>query len=150
MDGAGNTPKTKKKWYQRKIVWVIAVVVLIAAIATGGSQDQDNETAQNNEVSNNQTAQEDNTETTEAPEEPEAEFAFDDGTHVVGEDIQPGTYRTHGDDGSSFGCYWARLSGFSGELDEIIANDNAQNTVVTIAETDKGFSSSGCGTWTKQ
>src|SRR5690606_3576068 len=47
------------------------------------------------------------------------------------------------------GCYWERTSGFSGELDDIIANEFTSNrTVVTIAPTDRGFSSSGCGTFT--
>jgi hypothetical protein len=70
--------------------------------------------------------------------------SFGDGTHVVGEDIEPGTYKTEG--GS--GCYWARLRSFSGELDAIIANDNASGRgVVTIAPSDAGFESSNCGTW---
>lgn len=72
---------------------------------------------------------------------------FGDGTFQVGKDIQPGTYRTRV--GSS-GCYFARLSGFGGTLDEIIANDNTDDpTVVTIAATDKGFQSERCGTWTQ-
>jgi|GEM_PF-1318906 len=72
---------------------------------------------------------------------------FGDGTHQVGKDIKPGTYRTRS--GSS-GCYYARLSGFGGDLDNIISNDNTSApAVVTIAASDKGFESSGCGTWTQ-
>jgi hypothetical protein len=70
---------------------------------------------------------------------------FRDGTLVVGVDIQPGTYRLRS--GSS-GCYWARLSGFGGTIGEIIANDNVSGpAVVTIAPTDKGFTSRRCGSW---
>lgn len=72
---------------------------------------------------------------------------FDDGTFEVGKDIQPGTYRTRT---GSPGCYWARLSGFDGTLGEIIANDNTDYpAVVTIATSDKGFQSQGCGEWTQ-
>lgn len=72
---------------------------------------------------------------------------FKDGNYVVGTDIQAGTYRTR--KGSS-GCYYARLSGFSGELGDIVANENTNApAIVTIAPTDKGFKSSGCGTWTQ-
>jgi hypothetical protein len=72
---------------------------------------------------------------------------FGDGTYVVGTDIAPGTYRNS----SSFGgCYWERLSGFGGSFDEIIANGLATyRQVVTIKETDVGFSSNDCGTWSQ-
>lgn len=72
--------------------------------------------------------------------------SFGSGTKRVGTDIQPGTYRARG--GS--GCYWERESGFSGSLSDILANENpAGPTLVTIAPTDKGFKSHGCGTWTQ-
>lgn len=70
---------------------------------------------------------------------------FGDGTHVVGKDIPPATYRTRG--GS--GCYWARLRSFGGGLNAILANDNADGpAVVTILRTDRGFETRRCGTWT--
>lgn len=72
-------------------------------------------------------------------------LAFGGGTKRVGVDIQPGTYRTRG---SVSDCYWERLSGFSGDLDDIIANDFSSGyQVVKIKSTDKGFSSSRCGKW---
>ena len=72
---------------------------------------------------------------------------FGDGTFIVGLDIAPGTWRSSGGDS----CYWARLSGFSEETKHIKANDiGGVNSIVTIVRTDKGFSSSNCGTWTKQ
>ena len=72
---------------------------------------------------------------------------FGDGVHVVGTDIAPGTYRNSS---SSGGCYWERLSGFGGTLDEIIANEFAEHRqLVTIEGTDVGFSSEDCGTWTQ-
>jgi hypothetical protein len=72
---------------------------------------------------------------------------FDDGTYIVGTDLEPGTYKSSGVQG----CYWARLSGFGGTLDEIIANDNTDSAaIVTISASDKGFQSKGCGTWVKE
>ncbi|MCU0506018.1 MAG: hypothetical protein MUE82_09675 [Chloroflexi bacterium] len=71
--------------------------------------------------------------------------AFGEGTFIVGTDMQPGRYRSSGE-GS---CYWERLSGFSGTLDDIISNDNVDGqAIVDIAGTDAGFSSSRCGAWT--
>jgi hypothetical protein len=71
---------------------------------------------------------------------------FGDGKYRVGQDIRPGTYRAAHPSG---GCYWERLRGFSGEFGDIIANNfTGAPDVVTIAPSDFGFSSEGCGTWT--
>jgi hypothetical protein len=68
-----------------------------------------------------------------------------DGTYVVGVDLQPGVYRSQGSDS----CYWKRLSGFSGSLHDIIANNLASGPqVVQIAATDAAFVTERCGTWT--
>ncbi len=73
--------------------------------------------------------------------------SFGDGKFIIGTDIDPGTYRSE----VGSGCYYARLSGFGGTTDEIIANANASGpALVTIAPTDKGFQSSGCGKWTRR
>jgi hypothetical protein len=46
-------------------------------------------------------------------------------------------------------CYWERLSGLGGTLDDIIANDISSDATmyVTIAPTDVAFRSSRCGPW---
>lgn len=71
-----------------------------------------------------------------------------DGTYIVGTDLAAGTWKSSGGDA----CYWARLSGFAGSLNQIIANNNVfgKSTLVTIRSTDKGFETSGCGTWARQ
>jgi hypothetical protein len=71
--------------------------------------------------------------------------SFGTGIYAVGQQIQPGTYQ------ASIGseCYWATLSGFSGELGDIIANDFAGTTVVEIPAGVVGFETSECGTWTR-
>lgn len=79
---------------------------------------------------------------TEAPE-PEG---YDDGTWLVGEDIAPGRYRTTD---ASRTCYWARLSGLTGSLDDVLANDigSGPSQVIDILDSDRAFDSNGCGTW---
>jgi len=69
-----------------------------------------------------------------------------DGTYLVGADIEPGTYRSAGTDT----CYWARLSGTSGNFEEIIANNfGAGQQVVTIDPSDAAFETTMCGSWEK-
>ncbi len=72
-----------------------------------------------------------------------------DGTWRVGEDIQPGIYRTIPPEGLG-GCYWQRLSGLGGEINDIIANDLTDSPAqVQIKASDYAFSSEDCGTWSK-
>lgn len=79
---------------------------------------------------------------------PGPEPAFGSGMQVVGEDVEPGIYETGlFGEGIFEGCYWERLSGFSGEFDELIANNNAVvHDVVEIMSSDAAFDSD-CGPW---
>jgi Fibronectin type III domain len=85
------------------------------------------------------------------PSPPPPPVTFGGGTYRVGVDIPAGTYRSPRS--TSDWCYWERLSGFSGDFDDIIANDFIDGTgpfVVTILPSDRGFfAESVCGTWTK-
>ena len=71
------------------------------------------------------------------------------GSRTVGSEIVAGTYATN----ALSGCYWERLSGFSGSFDDIIANDfvgTAGQQIVTISASDVGFySDADCGVWTR-
>lgn len=72
--------------------------------------------------------------------------SFDDGMYIVGVDFVAGTYRVD----AKNGCYWERMRDFTGGLNSIIANDNTKgSTIVSIAPSDAGFESDGCGHWTK-
>lgn len=72
--------------------------------------------------------------------------SMSDGVYAVVSHIRPGLYRAPG----SRYCYWARLSGFSAELHDIIDNSIASGQQeVQIYAGDVGFVSSGCGTWTR-
>lgn len=78
---------------------------------------------------------------------PTREVVFSDGTHLVGDDIQPGIYESD-DEVEPFGCYWERLSGLGGTLDEVIANGlTDHHEIVEVVETDEAFHVEGCGDW---
>ena len=70
-----------------------------------------------------------------------------DGMHAVGYHMKSGTYSAYGSTGDDY-CYWAKVSGFTGDSDEIIENDFIQGkpSRVTVSA-GQGFESSGCGTW---
>lgn len=79
----------------------------------------------------------------EAPPEPVAEFptAIAMGTYIVGVEIAPGLYRGEAGLDLFDSCYWERLSGFSGEFDDLITNDGAVGQFyVEVSDTDIGFS----------
>ena len=67
---------------------------------------------------------------------------FQNGAFIVRVDIAAGTWRAP----ASSGCYWSRVSGFSGTFSDIIANGlTDSDAIVAIASGDKGFRSSRCG-----
>jgi hypothetical protein len=89
------------------------------------------------------TTTEPTTTTTAAPTTTEPP-GFDEGTHIVGEDIQPGRYIATD---LSF-CYWERRSGVSGAFEEILANGNPSGqAIVEVLPEDAAFNSTGCGRW---
>ena len=66
------------------------------------------------------------------------EVGFESGTYRVGSDIQPGIYVGKAGNNVLDSCYWARLSGVSGELSDVIANDIANGQFfVEVMDTDK-------------
>ena len=67
------------------------------------------------------------------------------GTYVVGEDIQPGSYRAK----ASPGCYWARLSSLN--TSDIIDNGNADGPVaIDVLPSDRALELSGCADFVRQ
>jgi hypothetical protein len=66
------------------------------------------------------------------------------GSYRVPNDLLPGTYAAPG--GSA--CYWERVSSWSHDFSNLITNHLGNGRqIVTIAATDKGFTSDGCGNW---
>jgi hypothetical protein len=73
-----------------------------------------------------------------------------DGEYLVGQDMQPGTYRTAGPaDGSGGDCYWQRSKDSSGSMDSIIANDNLAGSGRVTVSKGEVFKSTGCQNWVK-
>jgi hypothetical protein len=148
---APQKPKSRKRLWLIIGVAVLVLIVISAIASQAGNSNQPTTTTQATQPAN--TGQQPTTQVpTQGPQPTPTPTTktyphFDDGTFVVGKDIQPGTYRTRE---ASPGCYYARLSGFGGTFDEIIANNNTDApAIVTIAASDKGFESTRCGTWTK-
>jgi hypothetical protein len=76
---------------------------------------------------------------------PETATSFGDGVWAIGSDIDAGLYASS----DVSGCYFARLSGFTGDFNDLTANANIDGrAVVDIRAEDIGFESSRCGTWT--
>lgn len=81
--------------------------------------------------------------------QPPQPVVFKPGTYFVNTQIAPGRYIARL---ATPGCYWERLSGFGGTLDEIIANDFVGfngPVIVDVRPTDAGFKFDGeCGNFT--
>ena len=82
------------------------------------------------------------------PPPPGLRTSFGAGTWRVNEDIAPGRYFTNPADG----CYWERLSGLSGALSDVIANEflgfDSGQEIVDVRESDLAFKpDSDCATW---
>lgn len=85
-----------------------------------------------------------------AAESPGGGGSFTAGTWQVGSEIPAGTYVTTLADGEH--CYYARLAGFSGDLDDVIANDNYEGPArgrVTVSPSDEGVEFSGDCVWSR-
>lgn len=85
-------------------------------------------------------------ESEDPPSSEEPPAVISPGTWLVGREIEPGIYRSDGPIN-----YWARLSGLSGELDDILANDAfpASPVYVEIKASDHAFETKGTGSWYK-
>ena len=146
---APQKPKSRKRLWLIIGVVVLVLIVISAIASQAGNGSQSTKTTPQATQSVGASKQPTTQPPTPTPRPTTVTYPqFGDGTFVVGKDIQPGTYRTRE---ASSGCYYARLSGFGGISDQIIANNNTDApAIVTIASTDKGFESTRCGTWTKE
>ena len=77
---------------------------------------------------------------------------FGEGTFLVGAEIEPGRYRAEGGVPGE-GCLWWRLTGFGGNgrgANAVAGMGEGEGAAVAdIAPADAGFSSYGCGVWSR-
>lgn len=127
------------------------------ADAAEEAEPAEEEAADDEDEDEEETEEEEEAEEEAAAEEEAEEEAEDtadtigNGVHRVGEDIEPGTYSTGGPDADALvpNCYYARLSGLSGELDDIISNNNIDGPgTVVVEEGDTALELSGGCEWT--
>ncbi len=70
--------------------------------------------------------------------------SFDDGTYIVGKDINPGTYQASNPNPSGSGlCYWETRTS-DGEIGE----NGVNNGVMFVGSDAFSVRTDGCGTWT--
>jgi hypothetical protein len=145
-----------RPWYRRKRWWALgaALFVLVVIAATSSSNPASNNTSGNatpttsagTAPKGHSTGAVASTPTSSSPPAAAAgpKTSFADGTWVVNQQIAPGTYIAPG--GSN--CYWERDSDLTGSANSTLANSNNDGQqIVTIASTDAGFQTQGCGTW---
>lgn len=119
--------------------------------STDGGDSSAREEATEPAEETTETEEEEPEESEEPEPEPESPSTIGNGIHRVGDDIEPGTYTTDGvdPDGLFPFCYYAWLSGLSGELEDIIANNNIEGPgTVVVAEGDAALELSGDCEWT--
>jgi hypothetical protein len=81
-----------------------------------------------------------------AEEEPSGPLtSIDEGTYLVGEDVEAGSYKTAGPTTSM--CYWSRNKDDSGEFGAIIANDIVHGPGRVTLNKGEIFETNGCETW---
>ncbi|WP_406352774.1 hypothetical protein [Streptomyces sp. NBC_00658] len=129
---------------------VVGIVVIgaVSANAGGNSDSGSGDKSKDSSASaKGESGKPDDAKSDEAEQAAEKKIAFKgEGDYEVGTDIKPGTYRTTGNTDDM--CYWERAKDASGEVDSLLANDNVSGTsYVTIAASDKLFTSSGCKDW---
>ena len=138
-------------------VWIFSVVLFII----GGALMPDDETssvastpATDRSVVGQRAAAEVSRSSASAVAASTPRTSFGDGSHEVGVDIAPGTYRTSGPTAGMPICSYARLrtAGASyADTSQVLQLENVMGSaVVTIQSSDGGFFSQLCGTWTRQ
>lgn len=154
----GPAPKPKMATWKKIGIGVGVFFLLSGCVAAIGDMD-DTDTAPQADASAEPSVEPSEAATEEdeaaAPEEepepePEPEPTVGDGVHRVGDDIDPGVYTTDGPDPDGIVpmCYYARLSGLSGELDDVIANNNIEGSgTVEVSESDAALELSGGCEW---
>jgi hypothetical protein len=71
---------------------------------------------------------------------------FDDGTWLVGEEIEPGFWQNSE---ATEGCSWTRLDRLDGVDSPKTESGGKSIITIEITEDNRAFHSRGCGVWTR-
>lgn len=124
-------------------VVVTAVAAIVGTVASSDSESEDEPPAARVTVTATQFETRTLTATvTATPTRALPEFA--NGLFDIGKDVQPGTYRTEGPDGSNAGgCYWAR----STSTGDLIQNGVVNEPGTVSVRPGERIDSTGCLPW---
>lgn len=112
--------KTKKPFYKKWWVWVIAIIIVIGLVSAGGSDSKDTGT---NSKDKKQTS----------VKSESKKDSIKSGMYKVGKDIKAGEYVVVSD--HSGAGYMQVSKDSSGDINGIICNENIQNrTIITIKD----------------
>ena len=123
MENADGAPA--KRWGLGKVLLWIAGIGIVSSVVLTSLGNTANPGSSVSNTANTASADNSNsvqstTSASNVPVQSGPSSSFGDGTFIVNNDIQPGTYKNSGGDS----CYYARLKGFGGTVGDIIANDN--------------------------
>lgn len=132
-------------------VMLVILVLLMVILACGSTDDDDvsvidlvEPDSKDEEEGDIEVPEVQVTDTLASTPTTEIEGLIKIGTHLVGTDIQPGIYVGFTGEGIFESCYWARLSDLSGDMDALLANDNAEGLFyIEVLPTDKALET-GC------
>ncbi|WP_329218201.1 hypothetical protein OG352_18250 [Streptomyces sp. NBC_01485] len=151
-------PSRRKSWFTHSAVALVALG--LGAGMGGGANAGDGEaatpaptvtvTAAAKGAAPTETAAKPATPTTEPADITAASAAkiSGDGEYLVGQDMEPGTYKTKGPTDGSM-CYWERAKDSSGDFDSIITNGTPTGTGRVTVKKGEVFKTQGCQDWTK-
>ena len=142
--GVEQAPKRKVPTWLWVVGGILVLALLVNAFGGGESNDAVTDSPASTPTASDEPAGASDDVAEESAEEVavEPEAGFGDGTYIVGENLEPGLYRST----DTSLCYWERMSGFGGTFDEIIANGN-EGTIIEIQASDAGFKTERCGRW---
>lgn len=123
---------------------VTAVAAIVGTTAGSGAQESEPPAATRVTVTATQFETRTVTQTVTAPPPSGPRSEFSDGLFEVGIDVQPGTYRTEGPDGTNDGgCYWSRSGPRGDVIDNGVVNEPG---AVTVRQGER-IDSAGCLPW---
>jgi hypothetical protein len=123
---------------------VTAVAAIVGTVASSNSPDSEPPAATRVTITATEFETKTVTDTVTATPPPGPKAEFTDGLFLVGVDVQPGTYRTEGPNGTNAGgCYWSRSDARGDLIQNGVVNEQGS---VTVRKGER-IDSAGCLLW---